>query len=227
MKRKDIVSDEQIGAFIDGELESGEENQMFADTESCTELDARICQHRKLKELVQHAYRDVPEPTRSGDRRQSRRNLLGAAAAVAALFIGFAGGYLATRGGDDTLSMASGSSDAYLLHVASGEPEVMQHALDRAQRLMASSDGAPRQVEIVVNGDGLNLLRSDVTPHAQRIQELAQQDILFYACHNAIERMRERGIEVKLVPEANARYTAVDRVVLRLRDGWTYERIGI
>jgi hypothetical protein len=30
---------------------------------------------------------------------------------------------------------------------------------------------------------------------------------------------------VQLVPEANTHYSALDRVVLRMQQGWTYEKI--
>ena len=49
--------------------------------------------------------------------------------------------------------------------------------------------------------------------------------MLFFACSRAIERLERQGISVRLVPEANTRYTALDRVVLRLQDGWAYEKI--
>ena len=80
-------------------------------------------------------------------------------------------------------------------------------------------------MEIVANEGGLNLLRSDTTPYAQRIRQLAEKDVLFFACSKAIERLEERGINVRLVPEAKTRYSALDRVVLRMQQGWTYEKI--
>ena len=81
------------------------------------------------------------------------------------------------------------------------------------------------RVEIVANEGGLDLLRSDRTPFADRIRELAEQDVLFFACSRAIERLQEQGVEVRLVPEANTHYSALDRVVHRMQQGWTYEKI--
>ena len=70
MKKEDHISEEQLNAFVDGELDSEEISCLFDEAEQSAELDQRLCQQRKLKELVKHAYQDVPEPRRhlSGQR---------------------------------------------------------------------------------------------------------------------------------------------------------------
>jgi intracellular sulfur oxidation DsrE/DsrF family protein len=230
MKKDELISDEQLNAFTDGELESEEENRIFSQAELDPELDARLCQHRKLKEMVQHAYRDVG-PGRTPAQGLPRRSLLGlAAAALMLLAIGAAGGWLTTRAFDSGAAAAAApvvaSHERWLLHVASSDPRDLERALNRADQLTADA-GTPaqRRVEIVANEGGLDLLRSDVTPFGDRIRQLAEQDVLFFACSRAIERLEQQGITVRLVPEANARHTALDRVVLRLQDGWSYEKI--
>jgi intracellular sulfur oxidation DsrE/DsrF family protein len=231
MKKDDIISDEQLSAFTDGELEPEEENRIFTLSEECPELDARLCQQRKLKEMVQHAYREVPEPRRRDKRGGPRRGLFNlAAAAVLALAVGLAGGWMASRaldgGAEATAAVVPASQDTWLLHVASSDPARMQVALNRAEELMNGPGAtAHSRVEIVANEGGLDLLRSDRTPFADRIRELAEQDVLFFACNRAIERLQERGVEVHLVPEANTHYSALDRVVHRMQQGWTYEKI--
>jgi intracellular sulfur oxidation DsrE/DsrF family protein len=230
MNRDDLISDEQLNAFTDGELEADEENRVFTLAEQNPEVDQRLCQHRKLKELVQHAYRDVPEPRGRPVPGGSGKSLLSLAVAAAALlFVGVAGGWFTARSldsGADTVAAAAAQKDTWLLHVASSDPGRMQQALDRAEALMTDSGAsAGRRVEIVANEGGLNLLRSDTTPYAQRIRQLAEKDVLFFACSKAIERLEERGINVRLVPEAKTRYSALDRVVLRMQQGWTYEKI--
>ena len=95
-----------------------------------------------------------------------------------------------------------------------------------AEHLLASApDDGPRHVEIIANEQGLNLLRSDVTQFASEISLLQAHDVVFYACSKTIQRLEERGVAVQLVPHAIADYTALDRVVLRMQEGWTYEKI--
>ena len=114
-------------------------------------------------------------------------------------------------------------ADRLLLHVASADPASLEAALDLAER--AISEGSGRQVEVVANEGGLDLLRADVTPFADRIAELAEQDVVFFACSTAIQRLRDKGVDVRVLPQANVRYSALDRVVLRLQEGWQYQKI--
>ena len=108
----------------------------------------------------------------------------------------------------------------------SGEPEKMKSALAHARYLLDSADnGDVRRVEIVANERGLDLLRSDVTPFAEEIRTLQENDVVFYACARSIQRLEEKGVEVILVPDIQQDYTALDRVVMRMQDGWKYEKI--
>jgi intracellular sulfur oxidation DsrE/DsrF family protein len=228
MKKDDLVSEEQLNAFIDGELDTEEENRIFELADESPKLDARLCQQRKLKEMVQHAYRNVPQAKARSAQSGSRGRVLGfAAAAMFLLFSGISIGWFASLAldpGHNGVQMAQ--SDTYLLHVTTSDPERMQMALRRADELMNGPDATEtRRVEIVANESGLDLLRSDVTPFAAQIRTLAEQDVLFFACTRAIERLEQQGIQVRLLPEANTEYSALDRVVLRMQQGWDYVKI--
>jgi intracellular sulfur oxidation DsrE/DsrF family protein len=91
--------------------------------------------------------------------------------------------------------------------------------------LASSPDDGVRQVEIVANEQGIDLLRSDVTQFATEISVLQDNDVVFYACSKTIERLEEHGVEVRLVPHTIVEYTALDRVVSRMQEGWQYEKI--
>lgn len=228
MNRDGKVSEEQLNAFIDGELDTEDESRIFELADESPELDARLCQQRKLKEMLQHAYRDVPQARKRGAQTGSRARMLGMA--IAALFLlatGISVGWFAslTMGPVDSAAQVA-QSDTYLLHVTTSDPRRMQMALRRADELM-NGPGATdaRRVEIVANESGLDLLRSDVTPFAEQIRTLAAQNVLFFACTRAIERLEAEGVEVKLVPEANSDFSALDRVVLRIQQGWEYVKI--
>jgi intracellular sulfur oxidation DsrE/DsrF family protein len=49
--------------------------------------------------------------------------------------------------------------------------------------------------------------------------------LAFVACGNAIARYRSAGLDVTLVPEARVERTAVEHIVDRVRQGWTYLKI--
>ena len=62
MNWDDQFSEEQINAFVDDELDPEEKSRIFTEAGQCEDLDQRLCQQRKLKELVKLAYQDVPKP---------------------------------------------------------------------------------------------------------------------------------------------------------------------
>lgn len=234
MKKDDIISEEQLNAFVDGELDAEEESRIFELAERYPELDARLCRHRKLKEMVQHAYRNVPQVNKRSLQSRSSKRLLGLTiAAMLLLATGATVGWLTAQtmgtgqiGMPLAVTAQQEQSESWLIHVSSSDPARMKEALHRADELM-NGPGATeaRRVEIVANEGGLDLLRSDTTPFSREIRELARNDVLFFACSRAIERLERMGIDVKLLPEANSKYSALDRVVMRLQQDWGYVKI--
>lgn len=238
MKKDENISEEQLNAFVDGELESEEISNLLNKAELSADLDQRICKQRKLKEFIKYAYREVPESTQPLSVRRMPESLFGLAlVATLLLVLGAVTGVLLHRY-IQTEHMPGGLaasvdpdrivavSENYILHVASGDPQKMKLALQEAKALLSSKvNGATRQVEVVANEQGLDLLRSDVTQFRDEIRYLASEKVIFYACSKTIQRLEEKGIVVQLVPEAIPGYTALDRVVLRMNEGWQYIKI--
>jgi len=236
MSKDKFISDAQLNAFVDDELEAEDRNRVLSEAEYDLELDQRLCQQRKLKELVRHAYEEVPQPARAslGDKRRGPVAWALQASALVLVGLGLGmlvhrymdAGHLAGAIGDVQAMVANQDSPDYLLHVSSGDPAKMLATLQAAQEIMATSDARhPHRVEVIANEQGLNLLRSDVTPYAADISRLAHEHVVFYACSRAIERLEQEGVEVHLVPEANPDYSALDRVVLRIMEGWNYVKL--
>ena len=237
MNKDEHISEEQLNALIDGELDSEEGSAILSEAEQSAELDQRLCQQRKLKELVKHAYQDVPEPRRLLARKGPGQSMFVMAAAASVLILlgvttgFFLRGFLVpapqphSRAATGS-NLAIAASENYILHVISGQPDQMKLALQKTRELLdATEPGQDRQVEIVANEKGLNLLRSDITPYSDEISALSDESVIFYACAKAIQRLEEKGVEVQLVPEAIPGYTALDRVVIRMKDGWQYIKI--
>ena len=243
MDRKDQFSEEQLNAFVDGELDSDEKSRVFKESQKSEELDRRLCQQSKVKELVKHAYADVPAPMRRQDLGRMRKGFWGNAMAASILLVlGVTIGLYGQRWQSDqqysqpdsgsgrpsatTVSHAVESGHKYILHVVSGQREEMFAALTKAQQLLDSAaPGQVNQVEVVANEKGLNLLRYDVTPFADEVQLLQENNVVFYACSRTIERLEEKGVEVELLPDTDQTFTALDRIVLRMKDDWEYIKI--
>jgi intracellular sulfur oxidation DsrE/DsrF family protein len=232
MNKDEDFSEEQLNAFIDGELDPDETSHVYNDSAHSPELDHRLCQLRKMKELVRYAYEDVPVAGRPGGPPLGGFGPFGKALVAGVLIaIGAAVGYVAhapnsSAPDPSAVVQVSEQPDNYLLHVTTGDPEQMKSALEHARYLIESAnDGNVRHVEIVANERGLDLLRSDVTPFSGEIRALQKNNVVFYACARSIQRLEESGVKVILVPDTRQDYTALDRVVMRMQDGWKYEKI--
>ena len=117
-----------------------------------------------------------------------------------------------------------------VFHVTSGDPRTIRSTLKHIERLLNHHArlGKPLFVELVANAEGLNALRADTTPAREQIAQLhsSYPNIRFVACGTTIERVqRTQGKKVKLVPDAVVAASALDQILLRLRQGWTYVRI--
>ena len=242
MDKIDQFSEEQLNAFVDGELDSDERSRVFNESQQSEDLDRRLCQQRKLKELVQHAYVDVPAPMQRKDLRNLQQGFWGRSLAASILLMlgGTIGFYAQDYIGQQHIVQESGSGimpvetvshpvvsgHKYILHVVSGQREEMFAALEKAQQLLdAAAPGQVNEVEVVANESGLNLLRSDVTPFADEVQLLQENNVVFYACSRTIERLEEKGVDVALLPDSHQSFTALDRIVLRMKDDWEYIKI--
>ena len=149
-------------------------------------------------------------------------------ALAAGVLIGWQGHRTSQEGGEALATLGglfAPQPARVLIHLDNSQTERMEQALDLAEAYLAKAGRA--RVEIVVNNSGLDLLREESTFHAERIARLAARHemLAFVACGNAIARYRSAGLDVKLVPEARVERTAVEHIVDRVRQGWTYLKI--
>ncbi|MDP2825934.1 MAG: hypothetical protein Q8O52_24995 [Sulfuritalea sp.] len=226
-------SDEHLNAFVDNQLGVQECDEILAAIANDVELGQRLCALRSTKELVRHAYGNVPAARRT-------RNLHlpvwgGALAASIVLMVGVLAGWVghrATTAVETPGSIAAWAGGLFaaepariLIHLDSSRSEQMDAALDLAEAYLAKAGSA--QVEIIANHRGLELLRVDTTPYAARIAELKTHHVRvgFVACGQTIARLQGVGVAVELVPEAVVTRTAIEHVADRVQQGWTYLKV--
>lgn len=237
---KQPPSQEYMNAFVDGELAAGERDEALARLESDAEFKRAVCELRMMKELVRGAYPET-QPARRSAILYCPPAWRQALVAGLLLCLGLAGGWFAhdlsapakldslvgLPDGYTPVALASAvDPDRVVLHLDSGDPARLDASLDLAERLLARR-GADVRIEIVVNSNGLNLLRQDISPHRARIEDLARRhaNLAFLACGQAMARLQREGVDVVLVPEAGVATSAINEIITRMGQGWVYVKV--
>ena len=188
------------------------------------------------------AYREPERPTPRNTRLQHtwfQRLPRMAAAAVMIFALGtLTGTLLPSKLPDTSSQMMSSLAEVdqahpdlkrVVLHISSTEAQQLDKALTDAENLLSHYQDHPElvQLEVVANAEGLALLRTDTSAYPERIRKLAEKfsNVSFLACSRTIEKLRLRGIDVHLLPEAELIPSALDAIVDRLQKGWIYIRV--
>jgi intracellular sulfur oxidation DsrE/DsrF family protein len=246
MSQAPRISEEQINAFVDSQLDAEETERVLVHIDGDAEANAQVCEVRRLQDMVRHAYgmpahRSSPSPRRA--RAASVRRRAQAIAACLLLAMGAALGWMAhtphpgTESTPGILSLADANATAGLeqgngviVHLSSSDPARMKAALRETERLLAQNArlGHNVPVEVLVNGPGLDLLRVDTTTGLGKIRELRSRyaNVSFLACRKTLERFKlEHGVDAKLLSEVEVASSALDQILTRLREGWNYVQI--
>ncbi len=240
-KRDDRFSEEFLNAYVDNELADDDRRQLIEAVREGDGLSRRLCGLRTVRDLVKLGYQQPP-----GAERQQRR---GAAnpiwrrglAAVVLLGLGLGSGWLvhsSLRQSQTLMDIArtvevSQADQAnqepvrIMLHVTTDDRFKLATVLDEADQLLSgsSADGKPVQVAILANGDGLNLLRADQSPFANRIEAMkARYDNLsLLACGKALQRItKQHGAPPPLLPRTEVVPSALSEIINRRQEGWSY-----
>lgn len=239
---RDRVSEEDLHAFVDNQLDAEDRRRVRRAIRRHPELAQEVCDLDQMKDWVQQAYAAPPlAPDRDTGRARSagwRRALAASLLVVGGATIGwFASSNLssppaapqniaeATAALDD---QAAKQATRIILHVGSSDRQTLDHALDTAENLLASADNNPDfHLQVLANSGGVDLVRSRVTPYAGRIETMIRQhpNLEFTVCGHSLARLKRRGQDVTVLPNVEVVDTAVGEVVRRLQHGWSYIRI--
>jgi intracellular sulfur oxidation DsrE/DsrF family protein len=242
MTSYEYISDEQLNAFVDNQLDAEERNRVFLALKQDDSLSRRVCELQKLKTLVGHAYEQPPINENIEKRAHNRKPYLQGVAAGLLLLAGGVVGWLGhmqtTPTGAPTsfhslaklealqVAPLQNANQNIILHLTSNDAYKVASALDKAKHMLVSyrEAGVPIKLEIVANGDGLSLLRSETSPFPERAAELAHNfdNVAILACANTLKLLELQGIDTSLIPYVQKTRSALEKVVNRLQDGWLY-----
>ena len=235
-------SDEFLNAFIDGELDQKETGLILDEIRRNPDLSARITDLHKIREMVRYAYSDIDMPTRKKPYNPKRVKMWRAVAAGMILMLGVSIGWVMQgfEGGNRSLIELANAVQInqppqnkdfkLVLHVTTGDTHRLAVMLDETERLLQDQEKQHHKVklDILANGQGLNLLRADTSQFAERIHELRTRynAVTFKACQQAINRLKqEKGITATMLPDTEVVPSAIGEIIQRQHEGWTYVRI--
>lgn len=239
-----VISDELLNAYMDGELTAEDRARVSQALSQDPELRAYYCHLRGLRDRVRAAYPAVKSATVRRDKRARQGRLRRSAVAAALVLLGGMGGWVGhaltgIHGPGEPLALsgvlhapqeAQDQQARMMLHVTTGDARAIGEALREVEGLLQEYRRVNQDfsLRVVVNGDGLRMLRADAAPHPDWIQRLhAEHDnVQFLACQNAIKRVEgEEGLTVELLPEAAVVPVAMADIIQRQREGWSYIKI--
>jgi hypothetical protein len=82
MSQEKRYSDEFLNAFVDDQLAAEEKSRAYIEISQDEALNRQVCELRKLRDLVQLAYREVPTPPARAPATRRHRLAIGSAATV-------------------------------------------------------------------------------------------------------------------------------------------------
>lgn len=236
-------NNDQLSAWLDGELSAEEVAHLEQRLQEDASLRARLRQLQDTRHLYRRAFSGQADLQVGAHAPRQRHTSLAIAASVLLALGGLMGwqvhhaftprsGSFAPHGVislDAALPSSANESARVILHVDSNKARDLEIAVSKAERLLADYSAAnkPLKLEFIANAGGLALLRSDVTPLKNKLQDLQARypNLTLLACGKTIARLKnEKGINAKLVPGVIVVPSALDQIIHRLREDWAYIR---
>jgi intracellular sulfur oxidation DsrE/DsrF family protein len=234
-----LCSDEELNRFVDHELSDRDRRRLEHHLAADSVLAEKVRQYRAIDQALRDAYDEVEPPPRRAIAKNIWTSIgKGLALAAVLLPLGICIGWLlqASITSADIHAPLAGSIGSpaehgqhlnTVWHIDVDEQAVAEGLLNRVESILTAYAEQEIRVEVVANAAGLNLLRADKSAVAHRVSAMMDKydNLMFLACANSIQRLKEEGEKVQLIGRTLASETAIDHIVKRLRAGWTYVKI--
>lgn len=128
----------------------------------------------------------------------------------------------------DQINPVATRATRILIHINTMNPQRVDAALDAAEDILASDRKQGRRVklEVVANEAGLGILREG-SRYEKRIHAMLEKynNVSFKACGIAMHMAYlQDGKQVQLMPNVHKVDAALEEIMRRLKQGWTYIR---
>ena len=242
----ETYTDEKLNLFIDDQLDTDEKDAIRHAVLEDASIRERVCQLKAVRELVGHAYENVPVTgSIANEAKKRQRNYLwkGIAAGLM-LTVGMLAGWVVNdvarttqiASAEDVFQYYKSAAPAdsaerkIILHVTTGDVYAVKSALDEAEQLLASyrDAGTPMKLDIVTYKQGINMLRVGTSPYVDRIEGIIEnnENVSLYACMRSIDKAEEKeGRPIVMMDKAVTDKSAQELISERLQKGWIYIKV--
>lgn len=215
-----VLSDEELNAFIDGELNASDQGRVLAAIDRDDALKARLVDYQQTRNLLRHAYEQPPQPARAIAAAPSlKKQVLAASLLVAA---GVAAGWILHRESVVApLARQAQAPKGVVIQVSEADPAKWEMALLNASNVRKAYGDKSVGVEIVAYGPGLKMFHQD-SPVSAGLDEMNKKGVKLLACGNTMTMTRttrdKLNQAVEVVP------AGVVEIMERQKDGYAYVR---
>jgi len=223
---KKEISNETLYALVDNQLDSEDIPAVLEGIEASPELQAELCEIRRVKDLVKKAYPLLPSSRHA--MTEHWLHTTGKVAAMLLLAVGsFSLGWFNStinESASNSIASVQAESDKSIIFIGYSDKDKFQKTLVKAEQLLQRKNNPMSEVYVVASSGGIDLMRTNVSPHQREIKKmLAQHDSLhFVACNNTIYRYKKEGKPVNLIKDVEVAPSAVEFVAKRINKGWNY-----
>jgi len=244
MTQEKDYSDSILNAFIDGELDDREKNELIADMKLDQQLKARVLRLRGTRELVKNAYKNIPIPDWSQQYEYNSRVLkinryIASVVLVMGIIVGWGAQAFFNQSNtllefaeiseQNNLINNNGETARVMIHVTTDDTARLKVVLDETENLLKQYEESRKKLEISIltNARGINFISAS-TPFAERLHSLAvrYRNVSFKACKETLDRFNKEEIRnIQLLPEAQVVPSALGEVIKSRQKGWSYIKI--
>jgi intracellular sulfur oxidation DsrE/DsrF family protein len=238
-------TDQQLDAFVDGQLDRNDRTEILGAMENSGDVRNKVADVRRLKDLIQLTYQDE-KPNYTHSPITPKRFWSHAVAAVLgalsmlvvmqmtltpAAFKSSASNHETARMPGDTALLPSVTPmpERVLFHLSNSDKLVAEELLNQVELVADQFQKIGRELRIIVitNNEGLRLYQTSYSDQAERIGELYRRydNIIFAACGTTLGRFTEAGEKSRLLPEVIVVDSGVAEITRRQSQGWKYIRI--
>lgn len=234
----------KIDQYIDGEMNATERQEFEQKMTQDTQLKQQVCALQQQKIALKNAYADTVPNAISAQTKTNKSSPtrlfsnwrhLAASLAVGVLVglvlaqpVSFLPEQNTLQNTTTPINQVNNETTLapqnFVVHLDTNQPEKLNSAVEKTRYLLDQNPMA--KVQIVTNHEGVELFNANQASTEEVLKLLSQyQNLELMACRRTIERAQKQGTPLNLLSAVRADEPAVDEVVKRLKQGWTYIKI--